>query len=571
MNDPIIHGRQVFAVNRQSSLDISSSERTLNDNSFLLAANKVLKDILATPLTEKKNGRTVDNDPMFVTLRAPAAEIQEQLNSKGRLTMLLGRLATLVGDNSVSLLSSRLESHLAVMASQQRQGEQLSAAFQVALGQAQSAMDVYKNTLSCLESAQKVHDDSAGKLALAKEKLNGLTPNDPGYELLKQQVDTLRNELSVLRNNMEMALSAAEAAHRNAKEKTEKLDTIASQMQEGGGIGSHMGQHHTDNLNNIARFTMLLTMFIELVGKNNEDSLSNDMALFRTLQESRQEEMLRKSEEYQEETQKAEALNRTMGCIGKVAGALLTIGSIVAAVFTGGAALGLAAASLALILADNIVKASTGTSFIQQALNPIIQHVLKPLMDIIGKVVSEILQKLGVDKATAEMVGNILGAIVAAVASVAVIVAVAILGKGAVSKLGHVLNKMMGEAIKKLLPDVLKHVMRNGSRILTHGMQRLAGISGSLDKAMLGLRSANTAVQSGGAVAEGVFLKKASDAFASFTLARFSGEQLQQWLKQAVEIFGENNKIPLELQKTLSSVIQQHSDASHFILRQVRV
>ncbi|HCZ4708602.1 TPA: type III secretion system translocon subunit SctE [Salmonella enterica subsp. enterica serovar Saintpaul str. CFSAN004144] len=570
MNDPVIHGWQVFSRNHQSSQASAASVRAQTDNNFLLVANKALKDILATPLTENKNGRAADNDPMFVTLRAPAAEIQEQLNSKGRLTLLLGSLATLVGDNSVLQLTTRLKNRLAMMASQRRQGEQLSADFQVAFEQAQSAMDVYKNTLGCVASAQKAYRDSAGKLELAEEKLNGLTPDSLGYESLKQQVDTLRNELSVLRNNLDMALSAARAAHNSAKEKTEKLDTITSQMQGGLLTGSYIGQQQTDNLNSIARFTLLLSMFIELVGKNNEESLNNDMALFRTLQESRKEEMLRKSEEYQEETRKAEVLNRTMGCIGKVVGALLTVASVVAAAFTGGAALGLAAASLALILADGIVKASTGTSFIQQALNPVIQHVLKPLMDIVGKVVSEILQKLGVDKAKAEMVGNILGAIVAAVASVAVIVAVAILGKSAVSKLGHVLNKMMGEAIKKLLPDVLKHVMQNGSRILTHGTQRLAGISGSLDKAMLGLRSTNTTLQSGGAVAEGVFLKKASDAFASFTLARFSGEQLRQWLKQAVETFGDNNKITLELQKTLSSVIQQHSDASHFVLRQIR-
>ncbi len=38
---------------------------------------------------------------MFVPLRAPAVEIQETLNAEGRLTLLLGRLATLMGDNSV--------------------------------------------------------------------------------------------------------------------------------------------------------------------------------------------------------------------------------------------------------------------------------------------------------------------------------------------------------------------------------------------------------------------------------------------------------------------------------------
>ncbi|SUG71798.1 pathogenicity island 1 effector protein [Salmonella enterica subsp. enterica] len=56
--------------------------------------------------------------------------------------------------------------------------------------------------------------------------------------------------------------------------------------------------------------------------------------------------MEKKSAEFQEETRKAEETNRIMGCIGKVLGALLTIVSVVAAVFTGGASLALAAVGL---------------------------------------------------------------------------------------------------------------------------------------------------------------------------------------------------------------------------------
>lgn len=574
MSDPVIHGRLAYAGERLASLVSAASEHVQKDNRFLHAADKALKALLDTPLTVKKNDGTADNDPMFVPLRAPAVEIQETLNAEGRLTLLLGRLATLMGDNSVSQLASRLENRLAVIASQQQQREQLSGAFQTASEEAQSAMDVYKTALDSLAAAQAAYHDCAGKLERAEAKLDGLAPGAPDYVSLKQEIDTLRNELSSLRSNQEKALNAAEVAHNSARQKTEKLDGIASQIQGGFLTGGRAERYQTDNLNSIARFTMLLSIFIELVGKNNEESLKNDMALFRTLQESRQEEMLKKSEEYQEETRKAEALNRTMGCVGKVVGALLTVASVVAAAFTGGAALGLAAASLALILTDGIVKAATGTSFIQEALNPVIQHVLKPLMDIIGKAVAKILEGFGVDKASAEMVGNILGAILAAVTSVVVIAGVAILGKGAVSKLGHVLKKMMDEAVKKLLPDVLKHVMRNGNQILSHGIQRLAGVSGSrsvlLNKTVLGVSGANTAAQSGATVAEGVFLKKASDAFADFTLSRFSSEQLRQWLKQAVDIFEDNNKMALELQKTLSSVIRQHSDTSRFVLRQIR-
>ncbi|ELO24253.1 type III secretion system translocon subunit SctE, partial [Salmonella enterica] len=80
---------------------------------------------------------------------------------------------------------------------------------------------------------------------------------------------------------------------------------------------------------------------------------------------------------------------------GKVLGALLTIVSVVAAVFTGGASLALAAVGLAVMVADEIVKAATGVSFIQQAPNPIMEHVLKPLMELIGKAITKALEGLG--------------------------------------------------------------------------------------------------------------------------------------------------------------------------------
>ncbi|MGC8169908.1 pathogenicity island 1 effector protein SipB, partial [Salmonella enterica] len=73
MSDRVIHGRPAYAGERLSSLASAASEHVQKDNRFLHAADQALKALLDTPLTEKKNGGTADNDPMFVPLRAPAA------------------------------------------------------------------------------------------------------------------------------------------------------------------------------------------------------------------------------------------------------------------------------------------------------------------------------------------------------------------------------------------------------------------------------------------------------------------------------------------------------------------
>ncbi|EAO4573868.1 type III secretion system needle tip complex protein [Salmonella enterica] len=569
-------------------------EGVRKNTDFLKAADKAFKDVVATKAGDLKAG-TKSGETTFNTvgLTPPTDAAREKLSSEGQLTLLLGKLMTLLGDVSLSQLESRLAVWQAMIESQKAMGLQVSKEFQAALGEAEKATDIYEESIKTMDTAKSVYDTAAKKLTQAQNKLQSMDPSDPGYAKAEAAEGQARKEAKDAKTAFDKAKKAADLAGTDAKTKTEQADNILTKFQGTTNVvasQTEVAKGEKDNLSNVARLTMLMAMFIEIVGKNNEEGLQNDLALFNALQEGRQAEMEKKSAEFQEETRKAEETNRIMGCIGKVLGALLTIVSVVAAVFTGGASLALAAVGLAVMVADEIVKAATGVSFIQQALNPIMEHVLKPLMELIGKAITKALEGLGVDKKTAEMAGSIVGAIVAAIAMVAVIVVVAVVGKGAAAKLGNALSKMMGETIKKLVPNVLKQLAQNGSKLFTQGMQRITSglgnvgskmglqtnalskelVGNTLNKVALGMEVTNTAAQSAGGVAEGVFIKNASEAIADFTLARFAMDQIQQWLKQSVEIFGENQKVTAELQKVMSSAVQQNADASRFILRQSR-
>ena len=185
------------------------------------------------------------------------------------------------------------------------------------------------------------------------------------------------------------------------------------------------------------------------------------------------------------------------------------------------------------------------------------------------------------DKKTAELAGSIIGAVLAAVAMVAVMVVVAVVGKGAASKLGGALSKLMGDAIKKMVPNVLKELAKNGSKMLTQGFQRLANSLGlrtdaaskqlmanTLNRVVVGGEVAQATTQAGGNVAQGVFMKNASDMLADFTLARAAMDQIEQWLKQAVEVFASTQKVTQDLTTMMSSALQQNAEAGRFVLRQ---
>ncbi|AUH51329.1 pathogenicity island 1 effector protein SipB [Chromobacterium sp. ATCC 53434] len=557
------------------------SGNTQVSEKFADAAQKSAQALFTTRVSEDAGTAKPRGDLNTPPLTEPTERAKGELNGAGKLTLLLGQLMAVLGDVSLAQLESRIATWRAMMDAQVAMGEKLSGELKQAVGEAEQATEAYQAALGDLKTAKSVLEAAKQKQAMAQAKLDGLTPDDSGYQQALAARDQAANEAQAAKLKADKAEQVATDAHVLAKDKTEKADKLLTQAQ-GLNVRSEAAQQGAeDHLTGVAKLTMLMAMFVEMVGKNSEDSLKNDLALFQAMQEGRQKEMDKKSAEYKEEVRKAEELNRTMGCIGKILGAVLTVVSVVAAAFTGGASLALAAIGVALMVADEVVKATTGVSFMEEALKPLMDKVLKPLMDLIGKAITKALEGLGVDKKTAELAGSIIGAVLAAVAMVAVIVVVAVVGKGAASKLGGALSKLVGDAIKKMVPNMLKELAKNGSKVLSQGFQRLANSLGlqtdaaakqmmanTLSRVVVGGEVVQATSQAGGNVAQGVFMKNASDMLADFTLARASMDQIEQWLKQAVEVFASTQKITQELTTTMSAAMQQNAEAGRFVLRQ---
>ncbi|WP_043589698.1 type III secretion system translocon subunit SctE [Chromobacterium haemolyticum] len=560
------------------------SGNTQASEKFVDAAQKSAQALFTMRVSDDAGAAKPRSDLNTPPLTQPTAKAKEELDGAGKLTLLLGQLMSLLGNVSLSQLESRIATWRAMMDAQAAMGQKLSDELQQAIGEAEQATEAYQTALGDLKTAKETLEAAKQKLAQAQAKLDGLTQEDAGYQQALAARDQAANEAQAAKLKADKAEQAATDAHNLAKDKTAKADSLLTQAQGLNTKGGAVQQGAEDHLTGVAKLTMLMAMFVEMVGKNSEESLKNDLALFQAMQEGRQKEMDKKSAEYQEEVRKAEELNRTMGCIGKILGAVLTVVSVVAAVFTGGASLALAAVGLALMVADEVVKATTGESFMEKAMKPIMDAVmamLKPLMDLVGKIVSETLKAFGVDKSLADTIGSIAGMIYAAVAMVFAVVAISMVGKGVASKLGGALSKMMGDSMRKMVPTLLKEMAKNGSKVLTQGFQRLANSLGlpkdaaakqlmanTLNRVVVGGEVAQAATQAGGNVAQGVFMKNASDMLADFTLARAAMEQIEQWLKQAVEVFASTQKVTQDLTTMMSSALQQNAEAGRFVLRQ---
>lgn len=578
MSDLSAIGRNGYLQNPR--LAEAAFESVRKDGNFIDAADKALKSVLAVKAGED-NGKVkvTERDLATPSLTQPMPKAKDELNSSGKLALLLGQLTALMGDVSLSQLEGRLAIWRTMMESQKTMGEQLSQELQVSLEGAEQATDAYQSALNTHKSSQSLLDAANKKMAQAQAKLDGMSPEDAGYRQALAARDQAANESVLAKQKFDQTELNVKSAHTLSVEKVKDTDKLLTQAQGLGVKNAIVQQSEKDNLSSIAKLTMLMAMFSELVAKNSEESLKNDLELFEALQKGRQAEMEKKSTEYQEEVRKSEELNRIMGCVGKILGALLTIVSVVGAIFSGGASLALAAVGIALMVADEICQAVGGFSFVQEALKPLMEHVLKPMMELIGKAVSKALEAFGVDKKTAEKASAIVGAILAAVAMIAVIVVVALVGKGAAAKLGNVMSKILNNAIKKIVPNVLKELAKKGGAQATQLAQKVGLRTDTLGKELMANRLktvviagevGNEGAQAGGNVASGVFMKNASDAMADFSLAHASMEQISQWLKQAVETFSDSQKVTQELNKTMSAALQQNAEAGRFTLRQSR-
>ncbi len=107
------------------------------------------------------------------------------------------------------------------------------------------------------------------KLTQAQNKLQSLDPADPGYAQAEAAVEQAGKEATEAKDKLDKATDAAVKAGADAKAKAEKADNILTKFQgtTNAASQSQVAQGEKDNLSNVARLTMLMAMFIEIVGK----------------------------------------------------------------------------------------------------------------------------------------------------------------------------------------------------------------------------------------------------------------------------------------------------------------
>jgi len=545
------------ALARQASKEsyADAASKAANTKAYQRAADTALVNLQGVSYAAQSQGSNAAGSGRPLLAVPAQAGRSANKDSEDKFTLLMASLINLLGDVSMESLKSRMDILRSAAKARADGHKALSDSYLSAVAEFEAAVAAAGSSEEALAKAKANFDSAQRALADAESALGRTEPGTPEHAKALAERDLAQGKLAGAQQQLGKASMDFQAAVKVAGEAGKQAEAQA-RLVEDSGLGDKPVLDGVKNqLNAAATMVLLIAQYAELMGESAENKIEMEQELFRSMQAARQAFMEKKSEEYLEQVRKAEAASKTMGCIGKVLGAVLTVVSVVGAAFTGGASLALAAAGVALMGADMLVKQSTGVSFMEQAMKPLMDNILNPMIQSIGKEIADRLKKAGIDGASAEMAGMIMGAIVGAVAMVAVLAVVAVVGKSAAGRVASAMGNMFGKLANEMAPQMLKQAARavsNGfSSVMTKARSSIGLKSDamSLDLYASRLAASLAVVEAGGTAAQsalqiksGIHQRNASEHLAEFELAKVISEAMKNYLNDMVQVFDQSMK-----------------------------
>ena len=523
---------------------------------------------LAKPASESTKG-TVCESARMIELLCKISQLTSESSLQDQLSRLKSYNARMAGaETAYSELADLLES----------QGEHWandSDALKAALAESNKLEQETKSTESDLQSAQ-------AKLAKLQAESQSEQPVSP--------------ELSQLIKEAEIAVSAAQMAADDAKlafqkhkvnvlnpaimaENTSRVD-LENTLEESRVITRSMSPHQQVMMENQRKQNNTqansLLFLISLMSKLIDMSASNDLKaateLKSKLSEAAAKDAENKALEYENSVRKSEEMQKTMGCIGKVLGWVITAVSFAAAAFTGGASLAFAAIGLALSVGDEINQAVNGFSFMAEAFKPLMEAIVQPLMEIMGNIFAQILESFGLDKSIAEMVGQIMGAIAAALVMVAAMV---VAGNIASKLSGMVMekfgSKIMNKVLNNTVGDMMKRIGKGFGQSFDMSEASIARLANYTDKGLTGLSVFNTSVQTAGNIVNAKMRVDTAKIKAHLLNNVALQDILNEMLNHSVEAFKSRIDSINEIVKNIASISDSKMQTGKSITRRMGV
>lgn len=480
-NNPLTRSAHLGNLDQLDPSVATRSEAVKISNEQMDVARKIVENKIITQFDKaQNNGDTLKpslrapsrSTPSLTTSTQPTVDGGSETEKKGAMETyngLMANLITLLGDQAIDELQARAEMYtkyskdnntassdvLEQIESEENAYSEAKTA-QAAAAQDVSTIESQITTLQQeLESLQQAKSDIEKKLSDPRTSSTDAKALSEQLNSINTQISQKQSQLTVQQANLATARQTLDAASQNLNVKSSQLQLSLNYLDSLNKNAASVTAALDASLKTSAGTTaLLMAQLIKIIGDSTEESMELNIKFSQKVQSAQQEKLENDADEVEKQQEKSKHMQETMGCIGKIIGAIVTVVASIAAVFTGGASLALAAIGVALMVADTIYQKVTGNeSFIAAALKPIVEHVLMPIIELITNAISGILDALGVKNDIAEIIATVLAVVVLIVAAVAASVA---LKKLPVDKLMN----LVGDVLKKVLKAVVSTIAK---------------------------------------------------------------------------------------------------------------
>lgn len=487
-------------------------------------------------------------------LPPPLLRDSGQRNQGDLFTLLMALIGELLGEVDVNKLKNRLSMLQSLAGAKQQGQEKLADQYTASIAALEAAETTVGGSQQQLEQRRERVQQLQGQLDASQGRLATLEEGSAPFIDESARHDRLKAEL----NAATQALHKAGAAHLKlvdtANASARDLLLVTDKVVAAGLAGEPIKQADDRALNASAQALLNRLKIIELLGDaaQNKEELNQELLL--ELQARLQEKMRLESDKYLAEVRKSEALQKTMGCVGKIVGALVSIATVIAGVLTVNPVLiAVGVIGAAIMIADEVSRELTGASFMAEAMKPL-TALMQQAVKLFSEFYSKTLMALGVDAQTAKDIGQIAGMIAGIAATLAAIVVTAVVGikvigpmLGAIaSKIGSVVAQAAPaavEASKQLAAsagNTLTQMLTQLRTFITNGADpvTLARYAAGVEVAQAVAEFGGVAVQGGLGIQSGEHQSRAARHLADVQVRMAISSEIAAYLTRVVEDYG---------------------------------
>ncbi|PBJ26072.1 Invasin IpaB [Pseudomonas ogarae] len=530
----------------------SKAARTVD---YQEAGQKALADLMSVKY-EGHNGPCAANTGRpALHPPAPRADGNKQETNGDLFMLLMAMISELIGEVDVKKLKNRLAMLQSMAGARQQAHQNLSAQYTAAVEAMAAAEGNVGSGQEHLDQFQERVLHFQGLLAESEARLAQLDPESPEYAQELARRDQLRGDLASHTQTLQTATAAHLKLIEVANACARTVTAVVAKMQESSVNGSAIKDTDEKALSSSALALLNRLKIIELLGESAQNKEELSQELFQELQARLQEHMQRESDKYLEEVRKAEALQKTMGCIGKIIGAILTVATIAAGVLTANPVLiAVGVVGAAVMIADTVIQEKTGVSFMAEAMKPL-TVVMQEAIKRFSELYTQLLIELGVDEDKAKKIGQIAGMIQGIVSTLAAVALVAVVGAQVIGPMVSAVASKLASVVAQAAPaamQAMKQVATSVGNTLTQMLTQLRGfITNGADPVLLARYAANleiaqavtefgnVAVQGGLQIKSGQHQAQAAVHLADVRVRMAISEAISAYLTQVVDDYGQ--------------------------------